>query len=62
MNLVIVYFQIALVTEAVKLDQALNYAEAVEMYCQALDYFVPALQCKWLPKFGLDLKDEMPDL
>ncbi|XP_028411207.1 serine/threonine-protein kinase ULK3-like [Dendronephthya gigantea] len=35
---------ISLVAEAVKLDQALNYKDAVKMYCQALDYFVPALQ------------------
>ncbi|CAB4008599.1 Serine threonine- kinase ULK3 [Paramuricea clavata] len=35
---------VSLVSEAVKLDQALNYKEAVQMYCRALDYFVPALQ------------------
>lgn len=35
---------IALVSEAVKLDQESNYKAAVQIYCQALDYFVPALQ------------------
>jgi hypothetical protein len=41
-----VFRQVSLVSEAVKLDQALNYKEAVQMYCQALAYFVPALQCE----------------
>lgn len=40
------FLQVSLVSEAVKLDEALNYKEAVKMYCKALDYFVPALQCE----------------
>ncbi|XP_046863335.1 serine/threonine-protein kinase ULK3-like [Xenia sp. Carnegie-2017] len=35
---------ISLVSEAVKLDEASKFKEAVQMYSKALDHFVPALQ------------------
>ena len=38
-------------SEAVKLDEASKFKEAVHMYLKALDHFVPALQCKLVKKY-----------
>ena len=41
-------FQISIATEAVKKDNAGDYAGAVTLYCQALEYFVPAIHCEFI--------------
>ena len=33
-------------TAAVKKDQECLYKDAAQLYCEALDYFVPAIECK----------------
>ena len=33
-------------TAAVKKDQDCLYKDAAQLYCEALDYFVPAIECK----------------
>lgn len=38
-----------LVSEAVQKDTEGDYKAAVQLYCDALAFFVPAIHCKWYP-------------
>ena len=38
--------QVELVTKAVAKDSCGEFKEAISFYCQALEYFVPAIHCK----------------
>ena len=40
------YFQIQLIHEAVEDDTAGNYTAAVKLYCEAVEFFIPAIKCK----------------
>lgn len=40
--------QTTLVVQAVTKDQEGDAAAALSLYCKALDFFVPALHCKWV--------------
>ncbi len=39
--------QVELVTQAVEKDSIQEYKEAISLYCQALEYFVPAIHCEY---------------
>lgn len=38
--------QIKLVTEAIKMDEASELKEAAKLYCEAMAFFLPAIECK----------------
>lgn len=38
--------QIKLVTEAIKMDDASELKEAAKLYCEAMAFFLPAIECK----------------
>ena len=38
--------QVELATKAVAKDSCGEFKEAISFYCQALEYFVPAIHCK----------------
>lgn len=38
--------QIKLVTEAIKMDDANELKEAAKLYCEAMAFFLPAIECK----------------
>lgn len=38
--------QIKLVTEAIKQDEEGKLKEAAELYCEAMAFFLPAIECK----------------
>ena len=38
--------QIQLIHEAVEEDTAGNYTSAVKLYCEAVEFFIPAIKCK----------------
>ena len=44
---VCLFSQKKLVSEAVKKDADGDYKSAVQLYCDALAFFVPAIHCKW---------------
>lgn len=41
-------FQIKLVTEAIKMDDASELKEAAKLYCEAMAFFLPAIECELL--------------
>ena len=49
--------QIKLVTEAIKLDEDAKLKEAAELYCEAMAFFLPAIECKlYIPDRAVSLK------
>ena len=51
--------QIKLITEAVKLDEDAKLKEAAELYCEAMAFFLPAIECKlYIPNRVVSLKRE----
>ena len=49
--------QVELATKAVAKDSSGEFKEAISFYCQALEYFVPAIHCKLLSLLKMSLYD-----
>ena len=48
MKWLFILWQVSLVKSAIAKDSERDFASAINLYCESLEYFIPVIKCQWM--------------